>query len=332
LYMTGEEGMRAVQISSFGNPLEVAKLTDLPDPGLPGPDEALIQVEYSPINPADLLQIRGLYGVRPKLPVTVGSEGIGRVRAIGSGVQRLAVGDRVLLPREGGAWQELMLAPAKDLFITPDGDPRQLSMLAINPPTAALMLKSYVDLSPGDWIIQNAGNSGVGRAVAAFARERGLRLISVVRREPLIAELKSLGSEIVLMEGRDLSARVAQATGKAAVKLGLDALAGDAGFSLATTLAVDATMVLYAALSGKPCSINPLNVIFRGLTIKGFWLGHPTFDGTSAYDEARHDSARLVASGKLQVPVAATYPINRVEEAIAHAQEGGKVLLDMSSG
>jgi NADPH:quinone reductase-like Zn-dependent oxidoreductase len=324
--------MRAVQISAFGDPREVAKLIELPDPAAPGPDEALVQVEYAPINPSDLLLIRGLYGVRPKLPATVGSEGVGRVRAVGSRVRELAVGDWVLLPRQSPAWQELMLAPAKDLFAVPDGDPQQLSMLAVNPPTAALMLKSYVSLSPGDWIIQNAGNSGVGRAVAAFARESGLRLISVVRRESLIDELKAAGSELVLTEGRDLAARVATATGKAPVKLGLDALAGEGGFSLATTLAPDATMVVYAALSGKPSSINPLNVIFRGLTIRGFWLGHPSFKDTPAYHEALRDSAGLVAGGKLRVPVAATYPIDRVEEAIAHAQAGGKVLFDMRAG
>ncbi|MBV9564250.1 MAG: zinc-dependent alcohol dehydrogenase family protein, partial [Bradyrhizobium sp.] len=234
--------MRAVQISSFGSPVEVAKLVESPEPGPVGPEEALIQVEYSPIDPADLLQIRGLYGVRPKLPAPAGSEGVGRVIAVGDNVQNVSLGDRVLLPMGKPAWQEFVLAPAKELFVAPDADPKQLSMLAINPPTAALMLKSYVKLSPGDWIIQNAGNSGVGRAISAFSREWGLRLISVVRRESLVEQLKGEAHEIVLMEGRDLAARVAEATGKAPIRLGLDALAGDAGFSLAMTLAANATM------------------------------------------------------------------------------------------
>jgi len=321
--------MRAVQISSFGNPSEVAALVDLPEPGAPGPGEALIQVEYAPIDPADLLQIRGLYGVRPKLPAVVGSEGVGRVVLIGEGVKHVAVGDRVLLPMDRPAWQELMHAPAGELFVAPDADPRQLCMLAINPPTAALMLDSYVKLSPGDWIIQNAGNSGVGRAIAAFARKRDLRLISVVRREALINELKGPGEEVVLLDGRDLATRVAAATGKAPVRLGLDSIGGEATFSLASALARDATLVAYAALSGKPSSINPLNVIFRGLTIKGFWLGHPDFKNTPAYHGALRESARLVAEGRLQAPVAATYPFARFSEAVAHAQTGAKVLLDL---
>src|SRR5690242_10129215 len=107
-----DRSMRAVQLSSFGSPSEVTALVDLPEPGAPGLDEALLQVEYAPIDPADLLQIRGLYGVRPNLPAVVGSEGVGRVVAIGDRVKHVAVGDRVLLPMDRPAWQELMLAPA----------------------------------------------------------------------------------------------------------------------------------------------------------------------------------------------------------------------------
>jgi|EndMetStandDraft_5_1072996.scaffolds.fasta_scaffold06851_3 NADPH:quinone reductase-like Zn-dependent oxidoreductase len=321
----------AIQISSFGNPAEVAKLVKVPDPDPPGAGQVLIRVEYSPVNPSDLLQIRGLYGVRPKLPATMGGEGIGKILAVGSGVEQVNVGDRVLLPRGVSAWQNYVTAPASDLFVVPDGDPQQLSMLAVNPPTAALMLKDYVELAPGDWVIQNAGNSGVGRAVAAFARERGIRLISVVRREELFDELKACGSEAVLLEGRDLAKRVAAVTGKARVKLGLDALAGEPGFSLATALAPDATLVVYAALSGKPTSVNPLDVIFRGLTVRGFWLDGKNLRGSPAYLDALRDGARLIGAGTLHVPIAATYPLQQAERTIAHAQAGGKVLLDIGA-
>jgi NADPH:quinone reductase-like Zn-dependent oxidoreductase len=324
--------MRGIQIGAFGDPKDVAKVVELPDPTPPGADEALIRVEFSPINPSDLLQIRGLYGVRPTLPSIVGGEGIGRVLAIGANVRNVSVGDRVLLPRGRYTWQELIVAPAGDLFVTPDGDAQQLSMLAVNPPTAALMLKSHVDLKPGDWVIQNAGNSGVGRAVAAFAREWGFRLISVVRRQELFDEVKAAGSEVVLLEGRDLASRAAEATGKAPIRLGLDAISGDAGFALSSALARDGTMVSYAALSTKPMAANPLNVIFRGLTITGFWLGHPRFQNSPAYAEALRDGAKLIASGKLCVPVAATYSLDRAEAAIVHAQAGGKVLLDLGAG
>jgi NADPH:quinone reductase-like Zn-dependent oxidoreductase len=320
--------MRGIQIAAFGDPKDVVKVVELPDPPPPGADEALIKVEYSPINPSDLLQIRGLYGVRPSLPSVVGGEGIGRVLAVGTNVRNVSKGDRVLLPPGGSAWREMIVAPAANLFVAPAADPQQLSMLAVNPPTAALMLKHYVKLGPGDWIIQNAGNSAVGRAVGAFAREWGFRLISVVRREQLVDEVKAAGSEVVLMDGRDLASRAAEATGKAPIRLGLDAISGDSGFALSSTLAPGATMVVYAALSAKPMSANPLHVIFRGLTIAGFWLGHPQFQGTAAHAEALRDGAKLIADGKLRVPVSGVYLLDQAEQAIAHAQAGGKVLLD----
>lgn len=323
--------MHAIQIFSFGEPSEVVKRVQVVDPGSPRPGQALIEVEYSPINASDLLQIRGLYGVRPELPATIGGEGIGKVVAVGAGVGQVSVGDRVLLPKGAPAWQKRVMASASELFITPDGDPQQLSMLAVNPPTAALMLKNYVKLAPGDWLIQNAGNSGVGRAVASFARELELRLISVVRRQELVDELKTLGSEAVLIQGRDLAKRVATVTGNAPVKLGLDALAGEAGLSLATALASDATLVVYAGLSAKPISINPLDVIFRGLSVRGFWLDGGNLRDTPAYLNALRDGARQIAAGKLYVPVVAIYPLEQAERAISHAQAGGKVLFDIAA-
>ena len=58
--------------------------------------------------------------------------------------------------------------------------------MAINPPTAALLLSEYVDLKPGEWVVQNAANSGVGRWVIAFAKTRGLKTVNIVRRPELV--------------------------------------------------------------------------------------------------------------------------------------------------
>jgi NADPH:quinone reductase-like Zn-dependent oxidoreductase len=66
---------------------------------------------------------------------------------------------------------------------------KQLAMLRINPPAGALMLSEYVDLKPGDWVVQNAANSGVGRAVIAIGKERGIQTINLVRRDDVIPEV-----------------------------------------------------------------------------------------------------------------------------------------------
>ncbi len=203
--------MYALQISRFGEPSDVLELVKLPDPHDPLANEVLVAVEYAPINGSDLLTIRGQYGRLPSLPTGLGFEGVGRILSVGGEVDDLKVGDRVLLPSSSPSWREKVILPSTGLFPLPqNADPQQLSMLSINPPTAALLLSEYVELKPGDWVIQNAGNSGVGRSVIAFAKDRGLRTVSLVRRQELIDELVAAGGDIVLVDEREdrLSARL----------------------------------------------------------------------------------------------------------------------------
>src|SRR3984893_3840213 len=156
--------MRAVQLTAYGNPVEGLKYVDIPAPDAPGPNQVLIGVEFCPINPSDLMLAQGIYALHPALPSVIGNEGVGRVLNVGAGVQNVKVGDRVLAPLSSFTWRERMVTSANGLFALPaDADPRQLAMLAINPPTAALLLSEYVDLKPGEWVVQNSANSGVGR-------------------------------------------------------------------------------------------------------------------------------------------------------------------------
>ena len=193
--------MRAIQISSFGNPTDVLELIDIPEPPQPDAGQALIGVEFVPINHNDLLLIKGTFHWTPSLPYVVGNEGVGRVLAVGPTVSAVKVGDRVVLPLYSNTWQERVLVSARGLFpLPPEADVQQLSMLRINPTAAALMLSEYVDLRPGDWVIQNPSNSGVGRAVIAFGKARGLRLINLVRRQEAVAEVEAAGGEVVLVD------------------------------------------------------------------------------------------------------------------------------------
>ena len=136
--------MRAVQLTAFGNPVDGLKYVDIPEPDAPGPNQVLIGVEFSPINPNDLMVAKGIYAYRPPLPTVIGNEGVGRVLAVGPGVKSVKVGDRVLAPLSSFAWRERMVISADGLStLPPDADPQQLAMLAINPPTAALLLSEY---------------------------------------------------------------------------------------------------------------------------------------------------------------------------------------------
>ena len=322
--------MRAIQLTAYGDPVAGLKFVDIPAPEAPGPNQVLIGIEFSPVNPSDLLVARGIYAVRPTLPSVIGNEGVGRVLAVGPRVKNVKVGDRVVAPLSSFTWRERMLTSADGLFaLPPDADPQQLSMLAINPPTAALLLSEYVDLKPGEWVVQNSANSAVGRWVIAFAKARGLKTVNIVRRPELVAELKAIGGDVVVVDSPDVSKEIKAAIGKAEIRLALDGVSGPASGVLASTLSPHGTLVSYAAMSSKPISISPLDVIFKPLTVRGFWLGHPETMAKSA--PAMAQAAEMIASGRVRIPVAATYPLSSIKEAVAHAVRGGKILLDVGS-
>src|SRR5882762_8501549 len=242
--------MRAVHLTAFGNPVDGLEFVDIPEPDAPSPNQVLTGVEFSPVNPNDLMLARGIYAIRPALPTVIGNEGVGRVLAVGPGVNDVKVGDRVLVPLSSFAWRERLVTSADGLFALPlDADPQQLAMLGINPPTASLLLSEFIDLKSGDWIVQNAANSGVGRWVIAFAKARGLRTVNIVRRPELVDEMKTIGGDVVVVDSPDVSDRIKTAVGQAELRLGLDGVSGPATGVLASVLSPGGTLVSFAAMS-----------------------------------------------------------------------------------
>ena len=294
--------------------------------------QVLIKVLAAPINPSDVLTLTGQYGMLPPLPAIGGNEGVGDIAALGPDVSGLNVGQRVLLPVGCGTWSTHVVADAKRLMPLPNAaDPVQMSMLTVNPPTAALMLSEFVDLQAGEWVIQNAANSGVGGYLIQIARARGLKTVNVVRRESALASLADSGGDVVLVDGPDLHKRVAEATGKARIRLGIDAVGGASTEHLARCLAEGATLVNYGAMSGEPCQISPGSFVFRDITLRGFWLALWFRKATPQQQMALYgDLAKRIAGGELHARVHATFPVERIKEAVAAAAAGerdGKIVI-----
>ena len=179
--------MKRVDIRAYGVPEDVASCVEAPDVGMPGPGQVVFDVLAFPINPADIGFCRGGYRLRPPLPATPGAECVGRVTAIGRGVDHVAPGDLVInLQREN--WAQRRRVRAEDAIPLPPGmDLKQAAMVRINPPTALLLLADFVTPKPGEWVIQNVANSAVGRLVIMLARRQGLRTLNVVRDEHIFA-------------------------------------------------------------------------------------------------------------------------------------------------
>ncbi|MEZ5932496.1 MAG: zinc-dependent alcohol dehydrogenase family protein [Alphaproteobacteria bacterium] len=323
--------MKQVQFSAFGDPASVVSCVEVPDVGPPGEGEVVVTVDAFPINPADLLTIAGGYAVKPDLPATLGAEGTGRIAAIGRHVADFAIDDRVIMLTRNNWCQQRRLPASEVIKVPSDADALQLAMLKVNPATAWMMLHNYVRLEAGDWVIQDAANSGVGLALISLARIEGLRTVNVVRRPGMATRLQSIGADIVVEDADDLAARVADATGRAPLRLAIDAVGGSQIMRLADCLAEGGTVVNYGLLSGEPCQIRADQTIFKGVTLTGFWLQKMlTSMARTTIDELYRTLAEHVRSKKLVVDIEATYPIERIKDAVSHAGRGhrrGKVLV-----
>src|SRR5579864_5683627 len=324
--------MKTLQISSFGSPTDVVELVEI-EPADPGPGQLAVAIEAAPINPSDLTLIKGVYGVRPKLPAALGAEGVGRVIAVGDGVDASRLGERVLVvPNlEQATWREQTVLDERNAVpVDADGDPLQLAMLGINPITAHCLLHGYVKLPPGAWVAQTGASSATAGYVVALAKHAGLRTLNVVRQADSVKPLLDAGADVVLVEGDDLAEQAADAIGDARLELIIDAVAGAPVAKLASLVKAGGSIVSYTARNRQPLSISIVDLIFKGLSVHGYWLNRwlantPQETIVRTY----RDLAVLVGNGTLAAPVDATYTLTDYREAIGHAAQNdrhGKVL------
>ena len=288
----------------------------------------------APINPADLNVIEGTYGELPALPCTIGNEGVGVVDKVGSSVRGFVSGQAVL-PLAFGTWVEQMLVPVESLIALPERlDPMQASMLGVNPATAWRMIHDFTELQPGDWIVQNAANSGVGRSVIQLARALGLRTLNVVRRPELIDELVGLGADVVVTEDVDLRKNAAQLCGAVEPKLGFNAVGGASALNIANALAAGSSLVTYGAMSRQPLKIPNSLLIFKNLNFCGFWLRRWKENATTHELQSTYQAlADFLARGILHTPIHAVFPLSEVQKAVeiaAQEKRSGKVILQCS--
>lgn len=323
--METQKTCRVICIREFGEPASVVRVEGR-ELAPPGPGEVRIDMLAAPINPADINILEGRYGTLPELPAIPGNEGVGVVAACGPGVDDLAPGTWVRPPPGSGCWREAMVASAEACIPLPGAmEPEQAAMISVNPPTAWRMLEDFVDLKPGDWVVQNAANSGVGRCVIQIARRRGLKTLNVVRRAELREELKAIGADAVVLEDEPFFKDVAVITGGPKPRLGLNAVGGDSAGRLLRCLAPGGTLVTYGGMSKQGFSVGAAQMIFSDLRLRGFWVSRWMKQAPrQAVRDLFEKMAPLVRDGTIRVPVDSTFPIDRAADAIRRAGEPGR--------
>lgn len=315
-------------VEATGNSLTDLAVVTKPAAPAPGPGAVTVDMLIVTINPADLLMLEGRYGVRPPAPFIPGSEGVGRVSAVGPDVM-LKVGD-IVMPMPGSTWVEQITLPARHVvLLAADVELDQAAMLKANPATALVMLQDIVPLQAGDWVILNAANSAVGQNVVKVGLALGLRIACVVRREGAAQALRDLGAEVVIVD--DGTGDAPALPDDAMARLALDAIGGTATERLAIAVANGGMVVNYGLLSGESPRLSAHDLVFRGLTLRGFWLASWFANAGPARIKQVYDQlVAWLAQGKIGATVDAHYPIEQVADAVAHAaREGrdGKVLI-----
>ncbi|KAJ7043402.1 hypothetical protein C8F04DRAFT_1389593 [Mycena alexandri] len=358
---------RAIVYTQTGEPSQI--LSALTYKPLPAPPPETVNIKYllSPINPADVNVVQGVYPAKPSLTPLVeghpgvfvgGNEGLAEVTQVGSGVSGLAAGDWVVMTKsQAGTWSSSRNVGALDVLKLPRVDGLTEvhgATMTVNPPTAYNMLHEYVKLEKGEWVVQNGANSAVGQAVIQIAASRGLKTLNLVRSRPDIADLtkklKALGGTEVLtyedLADRSLTEKIMKDwTAGKGIRLGLNCVSGKDTTSMARLLGHDAYLVSYGAMSKQPLSLPTSLFIFKNLTTTGFWQSRwyktHTRDNKEKLMKTLVD---LVAQGKLKEPEheILTIPAEDSDEAagqrvrdimtkIAAGQYGKKVLLKIES-
>src|SRR5271154_1694365 len=337
--------MKALIYRETGEPKSVLELAEISPPPL-APGEALVRVLLSPINASDLHMVRGRYGYQPKLPASPGIEGVGVVEAVGPGVQGPMVGTRVVFGHTWSTWREQIACPADKLVPVPDGvDDSAAATSYINPLTAWALTRSAHNLKEGDWILQTAAASSVGKFVLQLAQQYGFKTTNVIRRREQEAIIRNLrGDEVICTADEDLRARLQELTAGKGVERAIDCVAGEVGAEVVRNLAPAGTMFVYGALSSHrqtdPAKFTmPLfapRLIYSTATVRGWWL--PRWVPSQPLAEVRAATSNLLtmlSDGALTPPAIVRYSVKDFQEAVRLADgEAGqeKILLDFSEG
>ena len=325
--------MYALLYDRFGPPTDVLRHVAA-ETRTPASDEVRLRLTHRPINPADLLEVRGRYGVCPELPAVAGHEGFGVVEAVGAGVEGWAAGDRAIPLAAGPTWQTHLTTTPDRLLRVPDAVPDEAAaQLFVNPVTAALLL-DLVGAPAGAWVLCTAANAAVARFALQLGHAAGLRMAGLTRRPDAVADLGALGYDAAFSfdEGDDpepVRRAMQDATGGFAGAL--DAVGGATGALAASSLADGGVLAVYGALSGKPIPLAPGTLLFQQATVRGFWRTR-WWAGASAADRTRvlGGVVRAAAAGHLHAPVDGRYALSDFSSALAHhARSGrmGKILL-----
>ncbi|EDV56112.2 enoyl-[acyl-carrier-protein] reductase, mitochondrial [Drosophila erecta] len=333
---------KSLKYTQHGEPQEVLQLVEdqLPDPK---DNQVLVKILAAPINPADINTIQGKYPVKPKFPAVGGNECVAEVICVGDKVKGLEAGQHVIPLASGlGTWtthavykEDQLLIVSKKVGLA------EAATSTVNPTTAYRMLKDFVQLCPGDTVIQNGANSAVGQAVHQLCRAWGINSIGIVRDRPEIAELKQmlqcLGATEVLTEAEIRTSDIFKSGKLKKPRLAFNCVGGKSATEVSRHLDNGGVLVTYGGMSREPVTVATGPLIFKDIAFRGFWMTRWSKENYSSPERSNmfKEIFELMEQGKFVAPNHEMVPLAKFKDAAAAALNfkgftGKKYILDMS--
>jgi NADPH:quinone reductase len=301
----------------------------------PGPNEVLIKVAATPINPSDLAFMQGLYGFKKPIPVVPGFEGSGTVVSAGSGMMGRYLNKKrvacVSQEHGSGVWAEYMVTAASLAFPLDASVSLEQGAMSITNPLTAMAFVTLAKEGRHKAIVQTAAASALGQMVNRLSRSEGIQIINIVRREAQKELLKEQGAEIVLNSSEsDFLQQLCDTCQQYQSHIAFDAVAGPLTIQLLKAMPSNSKVIVYGGLAYEPAQIEPGQLIFEGKSIEGFWL--PTWISKKSFLQslAFWQRAQKLMTTDLKSEIRRQYPLGEVQNAIKDYQSqmtGGKILL-----
>ena len=321
--------MKAIEIENGRGPADALRLTTRPLPA-PGPGEIRIRVRAAGVNRPDIVQREGRYPPPPGASDILGLEVAGEVDAVGDGVARWAVGDRVCALLGGGGYAEYAVVDARHALPIPDG--LDFTQAAALPETAFTVFANVFaggGLKAGETLLIHGATSGIGVMAIQMAKAAGARVIATSRGAAKAEAARALGAEVSLdATEHDLAAAIQEAGGADVV---LDMVGAAYAELNLNALKPGGRWAVIATLTGAKAEIDLMRIMLKRIVLTGSTLrSRPADEKARLAASVEATVWHWVASGAVRAQVEATFPLAEAAAAHAHLEAGahvGKVVL-----
>lgn len=327
--------MKAVIVSEFA-PFEQATYAQADDP-IPGRGEVLVDVHAAESNYPDLLVIEGGYQIKPPLPFSPGKAASGVISALGEGVANLAIGDRVAVQVEYGAYAERLVAGAESCFAMPDSmDFETAAALSLAYQTSLFALLERAQFRPGETVLVLGASGGVGSAAVQLAKALGASVvIACTRGEEGARVARSLGADHVIDPGMDdlregLRSEVNAVTDGHGADVVIDPVGGTAHAAALRAMAWCGRMVIVGFAAGDIPQIRSNYLLVKNIAVSGLQWSDYRDRQPEKVEAAQRKIFALWQEGKLDPHISAVLPLSRFREALDVLKKGkarGKIIL-----